>query len=226
RTRTTLNELLNPLTIRIGGIDRALRVDDDSVDPVELARPPALFAPDRENLSVLQRELQDAFVLVIGNPANPVGALARDVHVPRIPVVADLADVIQVPVEHFDAVSLAIDDVEILVGVHRKLVRQVPFARSGALVFRTARTFADLLDELPVLVEHDDAIVAVAVGDDDVAVVQDGDPRRQVEVRGVVAFDVGRAELHQELVELRRQLDDTMRVALDDVDVAFPIDAA
>ena len=42
-------------------------------------------------------------------------------------------------------------------------------------------------------------------------------------MRGVVAFYAGRAELHQERVHLRVELDDAMRIALDDVDVAVPI---
>src|SRR4051812_2318833 len=44
-----LHELLNPLPVGIGGVHRALRVDDDAVDPVELAGAPALLAPDRED---------------------------------------------------------------------------------------------------------------------------------------------------------------------------------
>jgi len=79
---------------------------------------------------------------------------------------------------------------------------------------------ADLLDELPVLVEQDHPIVAVAVGHNHVAVVQDRDAGRQVQVRGVVSFFVGRAELQQELIELRTEFDDAVRVALDDIDVA------
>ena len=45
-------------------------------------------------------------------------------------------------------------------------------------------------------------------------------------MRGVVALFIRRAELHQHLVHLRAQLDDAMRVALDHVDVAVPVDGA
>src|SRR5207248_4869094 len=126
---------------------RALRVDDDAVDPVELAGAPSLPAPHRENLAVLQRELQHALVLVIRDPPDAVGPLARDVDVPRVPVVASLADVIEVLVEHLEPMALAIDDVEVLVRVDGELVRQVPFARSRAFVLRAARAFAHLPDE-------------------------------------------------------------------------------
>ena len=51
-------------------------------------------------------------------------------------------------------------------------------------------------------------------------------PDGKVEVRGVVAALAGRAELQQELVEIRAELDDAMRIALDDVDVAVPVDRA
>src|SRR5205823_14145137 len=131
------NELLQPLAVRVRRVHRALRVDDDAVDPVELAGSPALLAPRREDPAVLQVELHHALVLVIGNPADPVGALARDVHVPRIPVVANLADVVQVPVEHLEPVPFAIDDVQVLVRIDRVLVRQITLAGSGALVGRT-----------------------------------------------------------------------------------------
>ena len=43
---------------------------------------------------------------------------------------------------------------------------------------------------------------------------------------GVVALLHGGAELQEELVHLRAELDDAVRIALDHVDVAFPVDRA
>ena len=45
-------------------------------------------------------------------------------------------------------------------------------------------------------------------------------------MRGVVALLAGGAQLQQEFVELRTELDDAMGIALDHVDVAFPIHRA
>ena len=45
-------------------------------------------------------------------------------------------------------------------------------------------------------------------------------------MRRVVALLVRRAQLQQELVQLRAELHDAMRVALDHVDVALPVDRA
>src|SRR6266852_5599277 len=87
------SKFLDALPVSVGGVYRALRVNDDAVDPVEFAGAPALLAPGREDPAVLQLELVDALVLVIGDPPDAVGPLARDVDVPRIPVVADVAEV-------------------------------------------------------------------------------------------------------------------------------------
>ena len=168
----------------------------------------------------------DPLEQVIGDEADALGALPRDVYIPRVPLVLDLAQVVQVLVEHLQPLVLTVDDVEILLRVDRQLMRQRPFANARALVGRTAGALAHLLDELTGLVVQDDAVVAVAVGDDDVAAVQNGNARRQVEMRGIGAFLSGRADLHQELVHLRRDLHDAMRIAFDDVDVAVPVHAA
>ena len=79
------HELLNALAVRIGRVDRALRVDDDAVDPVELARAQALLAPRRDELAVLQRQLVHTLQRVIGNERKAIIALARNADVPRIP---------------------------------------------------------------------------------------------------------------------------------------------
>src|SRR5207245_786676 len=115
RRRLLGNELLDALPVRVGGVHRALRVDDDAVDPVELARSQALLAPRREDLAVLELNLVHALERVIGDEPQAVGALPRDPDVPRIPSrVRELANVVQVLVEHFNAVAFTIDDVEVL----------------------------------------------------------------------------------------------------------------
>src|SRR6185295_2404676 len=64
------HKLLEPLPVGVRRVHRSLRVDDNAVDPVELARTPALLPPRRENLAVFQLELLDALVLVIGDPPD------------------------------------------------------------------------------------------------------------------------------------------------------------
>ena len=123
--------------------------------------------------------------------------------VPRIPVVANLADVVQILVEHFDAVAFAVDDVEVLLRVHGELVRQIPLARPVPLSAGPPAPLPTCLMNFPVLSNRIDAVVAVAVGHDHVAVVQNRDPRRQIQMRRVVALLVRRPELQQELIQLR-----------------------
>src|SRR5688572_3129697 len=95
----------------------------------------------------------------------------------RVPaIVFDLAQVVQVAVEHLHTMSFPIDDVEVLLRVHRKLVRQVPLARAGAPILLAARALGDLLDELPVLRKHHHPVIRVAVGDDDVAAATSSSP--------------------------------------------------
>jgi hypothetical protein len=57
-------------------------------------------------------------------------------------------------------------------------VWKIPLAWSLALVLRSAGALPDLLQQLAVFREEQNPVVAVAVGHDDVAVVQDGDARR------------------------------------------------
>ena len=79
--------------------------------------------------------------------------------------------------------------------VNRQFVRQIPFARPLAFVLRPAGALRHLLQELSGLVEHQHTVVAVAVGHDDVAAVQHGDARRQIEMRRIGALHLRRAKL-------------------------------
>jgi hypothetical protein len=76
---------------------------------------------------------------------DAVATFAGDVDVPRVPVVPDLADVVQVLVEHFDAVAFAIDDIEILLASTASFVRQVPLAGPQCPCLADPALFADLL---------------------------------------------------------------------------------
>ena len=112
---------------------------------------------------------------VVGDEREAVIALARDGDVPRVPALdLDLAQVVQVLVVDLQAMALAVDDVHVFLRIKRELVRQHPLAGTIAFVVGTALALAHLLDELAGLVEHRDAVVAVAVGDDDVAVLEHG----------------------------------------------------
>ena len=62
--------------VGVGRIHGALRVDDDAVDPVELAGAEALLAPRRDHLAVFQRQLVHAFQRMVGNERKPIVALA------------------------------------------------------------------------------------------------------------------------------------------------------
>ena len=59
------DELLDALAVGVSGIDRAFRIHDHAVDPVELAGAKALLAPRRRELAVLQRQLVHALESVI-----------------------------------------------------------------------------------------------------------------------------------------------------------------
>ena len=71
--------------------------------------------------------------------------------------------------------AFAVDDVEIFLRIHCELVRQIPLADAFALVGRTTGALSHLFEQLAGLVEHHDAVVAIPVGHDDVAVVENGD---------------------------------------------------
>src|SRR5579872_2653793 len=61
------HEFLHPLAIGVAGIHRTLGILDHLVNPIELARTPALLAPCRQNVAVAEPELHHALVLVVGN---------------------------------------------------------------------------------------------------------------------------------------------------------------
>src|SRR5262245_58547983 len=75
RRRACRHELLQALTVGVGRTPRTVRIDDDSVDPVELARPETLLPPRRQDLAVLQLKLVNAFEQMVGDIAEPVSSL-------------------------------------------------------------------------------------------------------------------------------------------------------
>ena len=86
------------------------RIDDHTVDPVELSGSQTLTAPGREDFPVTELNLVDSFVGVVGDEGGALGAFARDADVPRVPTRAgELTDVGQVLVEHLHPLALAID---------------------------------------------------------------------------------------------------------------------
>src|SRR5262245_3886407 len=108
---------------------------------------------------------------VIGNKCDAIITFARNANIPRIPTLdSDVAQIVQVLVKNFNAMTLAVDDVEVLLCVDCQFVWKIPLTRARALVARTAGTFRNLLEHLASLVEHQYAVIAITVGHDDVAV--------------------------------------------------------
>src|ERR1043166_9015358 len=106
--------------------------------------------------------------------------------------------VVEIVVPYFDARIAAIADVHVTLRVGRQRVRQpqltVPVARR-----------AGRLDEPYVLVELDDAVVAVAVGHEDIAVFVPGDVSLTVERVRLVRVRRGSRSAHvRELVDRLR----------------------
>ncbi len=139
---------------------------------------------------------------------------------------------LEVVVEHLVADVGAVGDVDVALVVDLQAVRQVELAGLLAGLFA-----ADLGEEAPVLVELHDAVVAVAVGDEDIALLIPADVGRAAEdvlLRRLVrsgrrrddADDRGRtaAEHHQHLA-LGAELGDHVGPLVDRPDVVLRVDA-
>src|SRR6266446_780308 len=201
--RQFLPEFLQPLRARIAGIDVTVIVHADAFEgagvfgfldePGDLAvlgaaDPDALLEARVGLVGRLRIGDVDGVVLVDPDPARPAELLP-------------LGEELAVLVEDLEAAIGAVGDEQAPGRIESEPVRHVEFAR--ALAFLAPR-----LDELAVTGELDDAgvgLVAVPVGDEDIAVRGDDHVGGRVEMGGVVAGLARRAKRHQHLA-VRREL--------------------
>src|SRR5262249_29097865 len=165
---------------------------------------------------------EDVLVRAAGNTDGPPGA-----------DVGDLAYRLQVVVEHLIAIVGAIGDPDVALQVHLQTVGQVEFPRTAAGLFT-----ACLRQEAAIFVILHDAVVAVTVGDKDVALRLPADIGRAAELvflRGAIRRlrsdgqhaqngERSPAEHHQHFA-FGAEFDDHVRAFVDGPDVVVLIDA-
>src|SRR3954470_17885055 len=212
-------EFLDALSgIDLGGIDVALGIDRHGVNPVELAGVAAVVPEAAGHAAVLALQHADLVVLAVGAEQITLLGVGPDCDIPhraiaeRVLLVEPFGHEAAVLLEHLDAVVDAVADIDKAVigdldAMHRiaELLRHRRFRIIGGLLVVVRRLAVS--PPVPLVgagggVEHDDAAVAVAVGDVDfVGGVVDGGLGGLAELGGVVAA-LGRrylADLHHEL---------------------------
>src|SRR5258706_6312564 len=203
--RQLLPEFLQPLGVGVARIDVAVVVHADAFEGARIfgfldesgnlavlgaADPDALLEARVGLVGRLRVGDVDAVVLVDPDPARPAELLP-------------LGEELAVLVEDLEAAVGAVGDEQASGRIEREPVRHVELARSLAFL-------APRLDELAITGELDDAgvgLVAVPVGDENIAVRGDNYVGGRVEMGGVVAGLAWRAERHQHLA-VRRELHD------------------
>src|SRR6266436_1951161 len=226
--RQFLPEFLEPLSVRIAGIDVAVVVHADAFEGAGVfgfldeagdlavlgtADPDALLEARVGLVGRLRVGDVDSVVLVDPDAARPAELL---------PLGKELA----ILVEDLEAAIGAVGDEQAPGRIESEPVRHVEFARSLAFL-------APRLDELAVAGEFDDAgvgLVAVPVGDENIAVRGDNHVGGRVEMGSIVAGLARRAKCHEHLA-VRRELHDRVAGLLvlvgapvGDPDVAVLID--
>src|SRR4051795_4078661 len=212
-------ELLDALSgIDLGGIDVALRIDRHGVNPVELAGVAAVMAEAADHAAVVALQHANLIVLAIGAEQIALLRIRPDRNIPhrtvseRVLFIEPFGHEGAVLLEHLDAVVDAVADIHKAVigdldAMHgiAELLRHRRFRIVGGLLVVVRRLAVSA--PVPLVgagggVEHDDAAVAVAVGDVDfVGGVVDGGLGGLAELGGVVAAFGRRdaADLHHEL---------------------------
>src|SRR5262245_13878998 len=161
---------------------------------------------------------------MVGDECESVSTFSGDTDVPRIPaLICKLANVVEIFVEYLDTFVFAIDDIQVLCRIYCKFMRKVPLAVPGPFVIRPAGAFGHLLNQLSFLRKQEQPVVAVAIGDYDVSVVQNRNSRRKVQMSVIGSLLVGNSKLKKEFVELRAELHNPMGVSFNDVNVSFPV---
>src|SRR5215831_15360766 len=203
--RQFLRKLLEPLGARIAGIDVAVAVHADTFEGAGVFG----FLDEPGDLAVLGVADADALLEARVGLAGRLGVGDVDLVVLVDPDAArptellPLGDEVAVLIEDLEAVVGAVGDEQASGGVECEAVRGVEFARSLAFL-------APRLDEFAVAGELDDAgvgLIAVSVGDEDIAVGRHNHVGGRVEMGGVLAGLARRAERHQHLA-VRRKLHD------------------
>src|SRR6266849_2898207 len=178
--RQFLRKLLEPLGVRIAGIDVAVVVHADAFEGAGVFG----FLDEPSDLAVLGAADPDALLearvglvvrLRVGDVENVV---LVDPDAARPAELLPLGEELAVLVEDLEAAVGAVGDEQTAGGIEREPMRHIEFAGCGAFL-------APRLDELAVSGELDDAgigLVAVAVGDEDIAVRRYRHVRRRVEV--------------------------------------------
>src|SRR6185503_3041090 len=129
-----------------------------------------------------------------------------------------LIDELPILIEYLDAAVAAVRDENAAARVDRDAVRRIEFTWSRS-------TLAPRLDELAVLRELHDAIHRdvgdVAIGDEDVAVLRDGDVAWPAEDIVAAAGNASLAERHQQLA-VGAELEDLVALAVLDLRIGHP----
>ena len=102
-------------------------------------------------------------LLVVSVSDDPEFVLGRDVHSLGSPEMGPLPEKFAVGIENLNAIILAVADIHILVGIDSHHMGSVELSRSGAALAPLHQVFA-------IAGELDHAGVAVAVGDEEIAV--------------------------------------------------------
>src|SRR3954454_6175690 len=212
-------EFLDTLSaVDLGRVDVAFGIDRHRVNPVKLPGVAAAAAEGADDRAVLALEHPDLVVLAIGAQQISLSGIGPDRDVPnravaeRILLEEPLLDEGAVPPKHLDAIVHAVADIDQTVigdlhamhGIGELLRdRRLGIVRRLLVVaWRLAVSAPMPLVSAGGGVEHDDAVIAVAVGDIDlVGILVDRGFGRLAELRGVVAAPARRdlADLHHEL---------------------------
>ena len=194
-----------------------------------------------EDVHLLGAAVHDVKIalLLVGRERDPPGGAALVRKLAGLVWDRDVAHEAAVLAEHLDPVTLPVARIDEPGIAHVDAVHDLgEHARHRLLRFLVGRLPSPLPQELAVLVEHHDAAVAIAVGDEDIAVVGiDHDRGRHVELvlRGILALAlagaVDRIEL-EALADLQDELpggivllDHRIAVA-GDPDIAREVDKA
>lgn len=165
-----------------GNVDGAVFVDGNAVGHLELAGGGSFGAEAVEDLA-LEAHDEDFVGSAVGDEKTIVGS---DVHSIGGKA-AEEADEFSILIEDLDAIVLAVADVDEPFGIDADGVREIELGFAGPL-------FAPGEFEFPISIGADDAGIAVAVGDEDVAILRKGDVGGLIEVACVCSFDIAFSE--------------------------------
>src|SRR5438309_2563395 len=147
---------------------------------------------------------------------RPQITIVADANVVGLRDVRKLVEVFAVFIEHLNTVVGPIRDVDAAVSIHGNRMRCIELAISRARGSPGQQEFS-------VLVELNDACIAVTVADKKRAIRQPGDVGRPLEVFVVIARLVSHSKGHQKLFAIVGELEDLMMNVVHYPDVVFGI---